>query len=253
MPEARDRLVRPVDVAVVFAQRRQGVLGILQDEPESASNPLGSPLGRAAAATPRVQTRVAGRGGGLGTPRSGVVRGRRNAFGSATVTRGPIGRENTPAGSAARRGRTVLPSWYPRTPLRDITAVVRAIERRRAHLGEVEGLQMESPMSHSQRGNDSFVPLSGAPPEHNISMMTPTPTLSVKACPPSIGKVPKILLDITNQAGAELESLTPQKKLLNSIDKVEKVVMEELNKLKRTPTAKKAEREKRVRTLMSMR
>lgn len=127
MPEARDRLVRPVDVAVVFAQRRQGVLGILQDEPESASNPLGSPLGRAAAATPRVQTRVAGRGGGLGTPRSGVVRGRRNAFGSATVTRGPIGRENTPAGSAARRGRTVLPSWYPRTPLRDITAVVRVL------------------------------------------------------------------------------------------------------------------------------
>lgn len=127
MPEARDRLVRPVDVAVVFAQRRQGVLGILQDEPESASNPLGSPLGRAAAATPRVQTRVAGRGGGLGTPRSGLVRGRRNAFGSATVTRGPIGRDNTPAGSAARRGRTVLPSWYPRTPLRDITAVVRVL------------------------------------------------------------------------------------------------------------------------------
>lgn len=47
--------------------------------------------------------------------------------------------------------------------------------------------------------------------------------------------------------------LTLQKKLLNSIDVVEKVLLEELHKLKRTPTAKKAEREKKVRTLMSMR
>ncbi|KAJ1408692.1 hypothetical protein SESBI_23313 [Sesbania bispinosa] len=67
-------------------------------------------------------------------------------------------------------------------------------------------------------------------------------------------QVPKILLDI----GSLLEEgksglLTPQKKLLNSIDKVEKVVREELQKLRRTPSANKAEREKRVRTIMSMR
>ncbi|KAJ6300514.1 hypothetical protein OIU76_021330 [Salix suchowensis] len=71
--------------------------------------------------------------------------------------------------------------------------------------------------------------------------------------PSTVGRVPKILQHITNQASGDSESLTPQKKLLNSIDTVEKVVMEELQKLKRTPSAKKAETEKRVRTLMSMR
>lgn len=80
--------------------------------------------------------------------------------------------------------------------------------------------------------------------EPSISLVTPKPT---------VGKVPKILRGIANQNVGEAEILTPQKKLLNSIDKVEKVVMEELQKLKRTPSAKRAEREKRVRTLMSFR
>ncbi|XP_031287164.1 protein POLYCHOME-like [Pistacia vera] len=251
MPESRDRLVRPVDIATVFAQRRSETLGILRDEPEQSSNHLGSPATRVANTTAaRGQSVGGGRGGGLGTPRSAFGRGRRNGYGFASATRGPMGRENTPIGSA-RRGSSVLPAWYPRTPLRDITTVVRAIERRRARLGEVEGLQMESPMSQDQRVVGSPKPLSGAQPEHNTTILSPT--MHKKLCQPSVGKVPKILLDITNQAGGELESLTPQKKLLNSIDKVERVVMEELNKLKRTPSARKAEREKRVRTLMSMR
>ncbi|KAJ0037897.1 hypothetical protein Pint_22116 [Pistacia integerrima] len=214
MPESRDRLVRPVDIATVFAQRRSETLGILRDEPEQSSNHLGSPVTRVANTT-------AARGQSVGGGRGG----------------------------SARRGSFVLPAWYPRTPLRDITAVVRsipfrppfghenlhgvlciqvkcipAIERRRARLGQVEGLQMESPMSRDQRVVDSPKPLSQY-----------------------YSSVPK------SNGGGELESLTPQKKLLNSIDKVEKVVMEELNKLKRTPSARKAEREKRVRTLMSMR
>ena len=44
----------------------------------------------------------------------------------------------------------------------------------------------------------------------------------------------KILLNVTNQNAEESELLTPQKKLLNSIDTVEKAVMEELQKIKRT-------------------
>lgn len=85
-------------------------------------------------------------------------------------------------------------------------------------------------------------------------MNTPNPTVGIKKpYLPSVGKVPKILLDITNQKTGEPDCLTPQKKLLNSIDTVEKVVMEELRKLEGTPSAKKAERQNRVRTLMSMR
>ncbi|CAL9157365.1 unnamed protein product [Musa hybrid cultivar] len=40
----------------------------------------------------------------------------------------------TPSRAARRRGRTrksPLPEWYPRTPLRDITVIVNALERRR--------------------------------------------------------------------------------------------------------------------------
>ena len=44
----------------------------------------------------------------------------------------------------------------------------------------------------------------------------------------------KILLGVANQKAEESEFLTPQKKLLNSIDAVEKAVMEELQKMKRT-------------------
>ncbi|KAI9159629.1 hypothetical protein LWI28_000367 [Acer negundo] len=247
MPEARDRLVRPVDLAASFARRRSGALGVYQDEPEASTELVGSPLFRAAAMTPRGRIREVGRGGGFGTPRGGFGRGRRSTFGV------PTGRENTPPFGSARRGRSVLPAWYPRTPLRDITAIVRAIERRRARLGEVEGQQMDRPTFQDQREVDSSIPQSGDRPEHDVSLMSPHPSSSIKHPPSPVGKVSKILLNITNQAGEGSEFLTPQKKLLNSIDKVEKVVMEELNKLKRTPTAKKAEREKRVRTLMSMR
>ncbi|XP_075637934.1 protein POLYCHOME-like [Castanea sativa] len=228
MPESRDRLVRPVDYAAIFARRRTPSTGILIDDPEVGRNLFGSPA--PGPATP-------GRRGGFGTPRN--VRGR-NLYGSATAQR------------SSGRGR-VLPSWYPRTPLQDITAVVRAIERRRALLGDAEGLQIESPIPEGQRVLDPSVTLSGAQLKHDISMISPNLAVGVKPRTPAVGKVPKILLGITNQNAGESEFLTPQKKLLNSIDTVEKVVMEELQKLKRTPSAKKAEREKRIRTLMSMR
>ena len=117
---------------------------------------------------------------------------------------------------------------------------------------ETEGQVNEGPI-RQDRGAVTPLPRSSAQLEHGFSIISPIPTLGIKSLPLSVGKVPKILLDITNQNSGESDCLTPQKKLLNSIDKVEKEVMEELKKLKRTPTAKRAEREKRVRTLMSMR
>ncbi|XVE75678.1 hypothetical protein DITRI_Ditri12bG0112100 [Diplodiscus trichospermus] len=190
------------------------------------------------------------RGVGFGTPRSNLRRGR-------NLYRTPArGRENTPMTATAMgsgRGRasgSVVPSWYPRTPLQDITAVVRAIERSRVRLGGGEGQMIESPTSLSERFLNSNVS-SGAPLEHNFS--TPASTARLKPCPPSVRSVSKILLNVTNQNADESEFLTPQKKLLNSIDTIEKAVMAELQKMKTTPSAKKAERQKKVRTLMSMR
>lgn len=132
MPEARDRLARPVDIAAIFARMRSGALGILADEADTSLETLGSPLRQQTTVTPIARrptgfgaTRGGGHGGGgsFGTPRSGNRRVR-NLHGSPSAAR-----ENAPMGTA-RRGRTrtttsVLPSWYPRTPLRDITAIVR--------------------------------------------------------------------------------------------------------------------------------
>ncbi|ESQ52940.1 hypothetical protein EUTSA_v10017150mg [Eutrema salsugineum] len=248
MPEARDRIERPVDYPAAFLSRRSN--GILHDDPVTQHSLFGSPVQRVPSEP------VIGRGGlvrgNFGIRRTGG--GRRGQ----TQFRSPQGRENMSLG-VARRGRarastSVLPSWYPRTPLRDVSGVVRAIERRRARMGEGVGRDIETPTPQQLGVLDSLVPLSGAQLEHNYSMVTPGPSVGFKRpWPPSAAKVHKILLDITRENTGEEESLTPQKKLLNSIDKVEKVVMEEIQKMKSTPSAKRAEREKRVRTLMSMR
>ncbi|PHU05803.1 hypothetical protein BC332_26625 [Capsicum chinense] len=249
MAEGRDRLTRHEDPIDIYSRRRRsfarGGIGIFEDEsPDSSS--------RAPAETGRMTAASIGYGGigriGFGSPRT-----RRGRQSLRTPTR-VIGRQNiSPAGQGRSRGRhSVLPVWYPRTPLRDITAIVRAIERTRARLRESEGEQLESVLPQDHTVLDPSESTSGAPLEHTGTMITPPPRTRRRYHPKSVHK---ILLDITNQedtSGAS-ECLTPERKLLNSIDTVEKDVMEELHKLKRTPSARKEEREKRVKTLMSMR
>ncbi|KAF9664690.1 hypothetical protein SADUNF_Sadunf16G0044500 [Salix dunnii] len=248
MTESRDRLPRAIDIAAIFAARRQSrSLGIYQDQPELDMALFGSPRTNAAI---RIQTVGVGTVTGRGRVSLGTPRGR----GGQTV----MDRENMPPPGSARRGRgrgsnSVLPSWYPRTPLRDITTIVRAIERRGGRLGRSDGREVESPLPQGRMDPDFSEVTPVVHLVHSKGIMSPTPTTAFKGCPSTVGEVPKILQHITNQASGDSESLTPQKKLLNSIDTVEKVVKEELQKLKRTPSAKKAAREKRVRTLMSMR
>lgn len=254
MPEARDRLSRQEDNLVsAYSLRRISRIGernagrngsiafILEDESEEGPVVL-TPLrwrSRAMVATPGSMGVTPRRGGATRYSRTGRI---------PQV----IGCENQTISGSGRGNGTALPAWYPRRPLNDITAVMKAIERRRERRRSSEGLGMESPTLQDMIFHG---PLStpGAQLGHNNSMIFPFPANSNWHCPPSIGKVPKILLNITHQNGGDSACLTPQKKLLNNIDTVEKVVMEELRKLKRTPSAKKAEREKRVRTLMSMR
>lgn len=248
MPESRDRLSRQDDAIIAsYSQRRitrtgDGNIGrgisiafVLEDDNEEGQAARTPFRWRDTAMTGSPGSIGVAAGGAIGTPRNRQI----------SPLAGPVNLSPV-VGSGRGRGRGrggVLPTWYPRRPLNDITAVVRAMERRRVRGGDGDGLQTETPIRilHDQDL------------DHKTAMISPRPMFSNKRCPPSIGKVPKILLDITHHNRGDAACLTPQKKLLHSIDTVEKVVMEELRKLKRTPSAKKAEREKRVRTLMSIR
>nr|XP_043611357.1 protein POLYCHOME-like [Erigeron canadensis]XP_043611358.1 protein POLYCHOME-like [Erigeron canadensis] len=258
MPEARDRLVRPNDVAETYRARLTSV-GRTRIRPDEIGDENRAPFRWGSTSLT---------GGGLGQHNGGVAhltRGR-GIFGSPVVNRHNGGqRQNTPPSrNVSRRGRGanswangVLPSWYPRRPLADITHIDRAIQKRRERLGNGNGQVLETPAPtriYRQQPADQDPSPSGARLEQELFLVTPKPNIASKTFKSSnLGKVPMIFADFANQGGGESEFLTPAKRLLNSIDIVEKVVMEELARSKRTPAAKKAEREKKVRILMSMR
>ncbi|KAI3801373.1 hypothetical protein L1987_29478 [Smallanthus sonchifolius] len=263
MPEARDVLTRPNNGVTETYDRQQtsiASIGILPDDDDSERSINLIPFRWNAAP-------FTGGGSGQQTDESLSTRTttRRVLFETPmpVYRRGSRSQNTPPSATSSRRGRvgrlaarSVLPSWYPRTPLGDITHVVRAIERRRLRLGDGAGRISESriPIRMDHQPADQDPSPSDTQLEHQGSFVTPNPKLASKMCKQStLGMVPLMLAAVANQCEGESELQTPQKKLLNSIEIIEKVVMEELHRLKRTPTAKKAEREKRVRTLMSMR
>ncbi|VFQ71886.1 unnamed protein product [Cuscuta campestris] len=182
MPEARDRIMRAVDLAELYIRRRQQL-----------AFGSGGNYRWGETASP-----------GAETPAAPDTSGR--------VRRSPF----------ARRGRG--------------GGRRQAYQRRRERLrGEGGDEQPETPVFQVYTDVEESAYL-----EHNNPSTTP---LAVRLCPPSSSSKPD----------KEWEYVTPQRKLLDSIDKVEKALKEELEKMKRTPSAKKAEREKKVRTLMTMR
>ncbi|KAJ0821497.1 hypothetical protein HanPSC8_Chr16g0720921 [Helianthus annuus] len=248
MPESRDRLSRPNnDIAEMYSRRQMAVERSVSRTPfRWGATPLtgdgsGQRIGEAFGTTTAI------RGGGSG----------RGLFGTpVTVNRRGGQSQTTPPAGSVRRGQgghsSVLPAGYPRTPLDDITHAVRAVERRREHLGDGEGSILGSPIPTNQTAGRQQS-LSGVQLEHEVSVVTPKPKLAYKTYKPStLGKIPSMLTAIANKVEGDSELLTPQKKLLDSIELLEKVVREELKRL-RTPAAKKAEWEKKVRSLMSMR
>nr|GME01181.1 protein POLYCHOME-like [Ipomoea batatas] len=177
MLEGRDRLSRPVDIAEVYRRRvtgididADGIVHVVRDDVDD-----------------------------LGAGSSPFRWGGAVGAGSAAAAARVIGRENmshtgrrpvrAPRGSA-------LPSWYPRRPLKDITYITTAYQRRRERLREGEP---------------------GTPLLRDPTVATPSAILNE-------------VKDQNAQDYWEFQKL-----------------------LQRTPSAKKAEREKRVKTLMSMR
>lgn len=130
---------------------------------------------------------------------------------------------------------------------------LQAIERRRNRLREAERRRLANPLPQESSVQDLTLSRTGAPLEHNSSLTTPKPTTaSSKASPSTAVDFPKMIL-LKDQATSESDFLTPQKKLLNSIDEVGKVVMKEFQRIQKTPIAKKIARENKVRKLMAMR
>ncbi|MCL7028472.1 hypothetical protein MKW94_016317 [Papaver nudicaule] len=267
MSESRDRLVReeeylltPISVPKLGLGKSRFSIGSERNlfgsvSPSQTTSPMGfsgtpvrfsgSPMGLMAIASSR----------NIDLRRVGF--GNNNRLGSSRIS-SSVGSENiSPMGSERRsRGgvkKSILPSWYPRSPLRDITAIVNAIERKRNRLKEAEQHRLASVLPQELSVQDSTLPAAGAPLEHNFSLTySDIPTASSKASQPTAVHCPK-MISLENVALGDSNYLTPQKKLLNAIDEVEKVVMKEFQRIRKTPIAKKIERENKVRKLMAMR
>ncbi|CAA6672321.1 unnamed protein product [Spirodela intermedia] len=168
------------------------------------------------------------------------------------------GKENIMPGrsvSTARRG-SPLPVWYPRTPLRDITAIVNAVERRRASLR----------LAARQRRQSSELPsppaLRDSPLDHLTRVADKTPAPSGKAStsspltavvsPAAVEGSPRTpCVPTTSETTADSSKLLElEMKLEKSIEVIEKAVKENL---KRTPKVKNGVEVTRLKSLRSMR
>ncbi|KAJ3679717.1 hypothetical protein LUZ60_017728 [Juncus effusus] len=143
--------------------------------------------------------------------------------------------ENSVAGQSGsqRKRRSPLPEWYPRAPLRDITAICKAIEKR------------------NLLKDDDVAPqrLTLSPAKHQ----TPIATNQIKPSFKSDPTVLDFLTPIKILYTPEMEEY--EKKLTESIEKLERIVKRNLRREKKmkSNTACVSKREVRVRTLMSMR
>ncbi|KAE8700934.1 hypothetical protein F3Y22_tig00110551pilonHSYRG00270 [Hibiscus syriacus] len=219
MVESRDRLIRAVDLAHVFARRRSGTLGIFSDE---ARELLLSPVR---------QSRLTG-GGRHG---EAVLAPRVPLFdmdGLFTDLRPWEKRILLSQAMEGAEGRAVcyrlgIPELLSIISLlfsgknenEFAVSIYRNAIERRARIGGSQGLTIPE----DERGFSSNVSSFGAQLEQNF--LTPASTPRLKSHPLSVRKVSKILLVGTNMNAEESELLTPQKKLLNSIDTVGKAVM----------------------------
>uniref|UniRef100_A0A0D3D5M8 Uncharacterized protein n=2 Tax=Brassica oleracea TaxID=3712 RepID=A0A0D3D5M8_BRAOL len=197
------RLVRAVDYAATFAanRRRQGVV---LDEAAARLGAFEHPVQRLPSGS-RVPGSLIG----------GNYTSWRPVRGNGSGHRGPRGHSPTEPMSWPRRGgragasRSLLPSWWPRGNLRDITHIMRAVETSTTH--------------QQQRGVLQTPVASALAEEHSSVMVTPAPAVGLKCSgPASTASLRKRVRDYINKeiAAGEEEGagfITPQKMLLNSI------------------------------------
>ncbi|XP_062183710.1 protein POLYCHOME-like [Phragmites australis] len=178
-------------------------------------------------------------------------------------------KENLPPVWAVRatppKRRSPLPGWYPRTPLRDITAIAKAIQRSRLRIAAAQQQSQrpeQSPQSvnvttpaQAEQDNPhsteaSLTVASGSGSNERETVASPETILAddnLKVCSPPAGSSLKTPFKPIDPALADIV----EKKLSSSIDQIEKMVKKNM---KRTPkAAQPSKRAIQRRNLMSMR
>ncbi|KAH0458350.1 hypothetical protein IEQ34_013665 [Dendrobium chrysotoxum] len=166
----------------------------------------------------------------------------------------PYGWRRSPAARLRRSGRSPLPDWYPRTPLRDITSIVKAYEKRRlriqaAHTAAASSsvapdLEITNP--RSQESSSTASQPSMKLPMKSCPRITTEPPLQVDESPPTPAPLTPALMTGHVDDGQTSETGST---LLNSIEQIEKAVKKNMIKMKK-PESKRVTQ---LRNLMSMR
>ncbi|OEL37099.1 hypothetical protein BAE44_0001884, partial [Dichanthelium oligosanthes] len=165
-------------------------------------------------------------------------------------------KENVPPVGALRtapKRRSPLPDWYPRTPLRDITSIVKALERR-SRLQDAAAQQQIQWTEDSSQSLDPITPVqaeSTPTTEEAQAVATPATSLADGKMKTSSSPSDNFLQATPSKTNDPALSDLMEKKLSSSIEQIEKMVR---RNLKKTPKA--AQHSKRAvqrRILMSMR
>uniref|UniRef100_A0A0D9W656 Protein POLYCHOME n=1 Tax=Leersia perrieri TaxID=77586 RepID=A0A0D9W656_9ORYZ len=147
--------------------------------------------------------------------------------------------------------RSPLPDWYPRTPLRDITVIVKAIERTRSRIAaaQQQSQTSEQDVAHCSEVQGSL----DVAPSCSSTQTAATPASSLVKGSLKIFSSPSetSLVTPSKPMDPALQDHM-EKKLSSSIEQIEKMVK---RNLKRTPkaAAQPSKRAIQRRTLMSMR
>lgn len=178
-------------------------------------------------------------------------------------------KENLPPVWALRatttKRKSPLPEWYPRTPLRDITAIAKAIQRSRSRIAAAQEQSQRAEQS-PQSVNVTTTAQSEQDAPHTAEASQAVASGSGSTERDTVANPATILADDklkVSSLPAESSLKTPskptdpaladvvEKKLSSSIEKIEKLVRKNM---KRTPKAAQASRRAaQRRNLMSMR
>uniref|UniRef100_A0A0E0K1S9 Uncharacterized protein n=1 Tax=Oryza punctata TaxID=4537 RepID=A0A0E0K1S9_ORYPU len=212
----------------------------------------------------------------MASPGAVVVKGAAVKPLAQRVLRPSSNKENVPPSWAVTlrttpKRRSPLPEWYPRSPLRDVTSVVKAVERK-SRLGNAAARQQIQLREDSSRSVDPATPVQT---EDGVPRSTPTPPTQklLDAAAPCPGSTQAVATTSTaylaegkpkaSSSPSDCSFQTPsrpndpaladlmEKELSSSIEQIEKMVKKNLKRAPKAAQPPKVTIQKR--TLMSMR